>query len=75
MVKILLTLFTLLCFTGCTTLPLYEEQPALAQKSEQTGSTGGPSSVWVVVGILAAIGVVILLTRDGDGGGGGGGGY
>ena len=68
--RMLLTLFTLVCFTGCATLqPLNQTLPAPTEKSAPQAATGSGSTLWVVIGVLAAIGVVVLLTRD-DGGGG-----
>lgn len=75
MSRILLTVFTLLCFTGCTTLQLQQTQPEATQETpapEET--TAGGSNVWIMLGLLAALVAVVVLAND-DNGGGGGGGY
>jgi uncharacterized membrane protein len=78
MSKILLTVFTLLCFTGCATLqPLQQVPQAAAQEAPETGgpATSTSSKVWITLGVIAALVAVVVLTNDDGGGGGGGGGY
>jgi hypothetical protein len=77
MSRILLTVFTLLCFTGCASMqPLQQTPPATTQEAPATEDTkAGSSNVWIVLGVLAALVAVVVLTNDDGGGGGGGGGY
>lgn len=122
--KTLITMFTLLSFTACTTLQTIQSTDASAvRQAVQAGDqvriqtregqvhdltvqrvtessidgvgrdghqqsvtlasiaklekqAAGDTNVWVVVGIVAAVGLVIaLVAGDGDGNSGGGGGY
>lgn len=122
--KTLITIFTLLSFTACTTMQTVQSTDASAvrqtiqagdqvriqtqegavheltvQRVTETSidgvskdgrqrsvtlasitklekqSAAGGSGVWVVLGVVAAVGLIVALVSGGDGNSGGGGGY
>ena len=83
MSRIALVLLTLLCFTGCTTLPAVDARPATIEQPSppadggelQQGDPVQPESdgtLWITLGVVALIAVAVIAA---SGGGGGGSGY
>jgi hypothetical protein len=82
MFRIALVLFTLLCFTGCTTLPAIDAQPATIeqpsppadggelQQSDTPQPEGDGTNVWITLGVVALLAVVVIAASGGGGGSG-----